>query len=85
MSFKIAEFSLHNGCTGLHSQSVDMGSPVLDYMPVGRLLAFDSDGKYMLTCASSGSLMYYVSSAFCVLKSLSGLEWFTTQRLGPGR
>ena len=62
MSSKLAEFALNESCTGINSQALGHGtSQKFLYRPGGRLLAFDSDGKYMLTCASNGALMYSVS------------------------
>ena len=59
MSFKLAEFTLHKSSTGLTGDS--SSSQQQNFRPGGRLLAFDTDGKYMLTCASNGALMYMVS------------------------
>eukprot|EP00794_Sanderia_malayensis_P005508 gene5508-6193_t len=65
VSFKTAQFTLHNSCIGLRSQLEDNAAatyPGLEYAPTGRLFAFDSDGKYMTTCAANGALMYYTDS-----------------------
>ncbi len=77
MSYKTAEFKLHNDCTGLHAHfnsSPTASSLGLDQTAVGRLLAFDTDGKYMLTCAPNSALMYLVSLLFLDFLRFSCLE-----------
>jgi len=88
VSSKLAEFALNESCTGINSQALGHGtSQKFFYRPGGRLLAFDSDGKYMLTCASNGALMYSIESRAALEHvmsvpvkkvSVTSLDWNST-------
>eukprot|EP00795_Rhopilema_esculentum_P012522 gene12522-3207_t len=63
VSFKTAEFSLHDSSTGLNALSDDGGiKQRAESRPGGRLFAFDTDGKHMITCASNGALVFSTES-----------------------
>ncbi|KAJ6656345.1 hypothetical protein lerEdw1_003848, partial [Lerista edwardsae] len=57
---KISEFALPRDATGPFVLSGYSGYKQVQF-PRGRLFAFDSEGNYMLTCSSTGGIIYKVT------------------------
>lgn len=56
---QIAELPIHEGATGPFNL-IPLGGKQKRFTPRGKLFAFDSRGKHVLTCAPSGGLIYKV-------------------------
>ncbi|XP_026550172.1 WD repeat-containing protein 91 isoform X1 [Notechis scutatus] len=69
---KISEFSLPKDATGPFVLSGYSGYKQVQF-PRGRLFAFDSEGNYMLTCSSTGGVIYKLNSSDKVLESCLSL------------
>ncbi|XP_007423276.1 WD repeat-containing protein 91, partial [Python bivittatus] len=69
---KISEYSLPRDATGPFVLSGYSGYKQVQF-PRGRLFAFDSEGNYMLTCSSTGGVIYKLSSNDKVLESCLSL------------
>lgn len=63
---KQLEFPIHEGATGPFVMS-GYGGYKQQQSPRGKLFAFDSGGKYILTCAPYGGIIYEVSTFRLVL------------------
>ncbi|XP_077195330.1 WD repeat-containing protein 91 isoform X1 [Paroedura picta] len=69
---KVSEYGLPRDATGPFVLSGYSGYKQVQ-VPHGRLFAFDSEGNYMLTCSSSGGVIYKLSSNEKVLESCLSL------------
>ncbi|KAL8221763.1 UNVERIFIED_CONTAM: WD repeat-containing protein 91 [Gekko kuhli] len=69
---KVSEYGLPRDATGPFVLSGYSGYKQVQ-IPHGRLFAFDSEGNYMLTCSSSGGVIYKLSSNEKVLESCLSL------------
>lgn len=56
---KVSEYALPRDATGPFVLSGYSGYKQVQ-VPRGRLFAFDSEGSYMLTCSSTGGVIYKV-------------------------
>ncbi|XP_013383261.1 WD repeat-containing protein 91 [Lingula anatina] len=71
MSTKIQDLPLHPGATGPFTVT-GPGGYQQTQKPKGKLFAFDSDGKYVLTCADTGGKIYKVDNGMTDTMYLSG-------------
>uniref|UniRef100_A0A6I8RSE2 WD repeat-containing protein 91 n=1 Tax=Xenopus tropicalis TaxID=8364 RepID=A0A6I8RSE2_XENTR len=88
---KVSEYSLPSDATGPFMLSGYSGYKQVQF-PRGRLFAFDSEGKYMLTCSSTGGVIYKLNSDGSTLEnclSLGGhrapvvtVDWSTAVECG---
>uniref|UniRef100_A0A8D0CDF0 WD repeat-containing protein 91 n=1 Tax=Salvator merianae TaxID=96440 RepID=A0A8D0CDF0_SALMN len=69
---KVYEYVLPRDATGPFVLSGYSGYKQVQF-PRGRLFAFDSEGNYMLTCSSTGGVIYKLSSTDKVLESCLSL------------
>nr|XP_056702134.1 WD repeat-containing protein 91 [Euleptes europaea] len=69
---KVAEYALPRDATGPFVLSGYSGYKQVQ-VPHGRLFAFDSEGNYMLTCSSSGGVIYKLNGNEKVLESCLSL------------
>ncbi|OCT88094.1 hypothetical protein XELAEV_18016721mg [Xenopus laevis] len=88
---KVSEYSLPPDATGPFMLSGYSGYKQVQF-PRGRLFAFDSEGKYMLTCSNTGGVIYKLNSDGSTLEnclSLGGhrapvvtVDWSTAVECG---
>ncbi|KAM4748344.1 WD repeat-containing protein 91 isoform 2-T2 [Rhinophrynus dorsalis] len=88
---KVSEYSLPADATGPFMLSGYSGYKQVQF-PRGRLFAFDSEGKYMLTCSNTGGVIYKLNSDGSTLEnclSLGGhrapvvtVDWSTAVECG---
>ncbi|CAI9563155.1 unnamed protein product [Staurois parvus] len=88
---KVSEYSLPSDATGPFMLSGYSGYKQVQF-PRGRLFAFDSEGRYMLTCSSNGGVIYKLNSDGSTLEnclSLGGhrapvvtVDWSTAVECG---
>lgn len=88
---KVSEYSLPPDATGPFMLSGYSGYKQVQF-PRGRLFAFDSEGNYMLTCSSTGGVIYKLNSDGSTLEnclSLGGhrapvvtVDWSTAVECG---
>uniref|UniRef100_A0A8D2L069 WD repeat-containing protein 91 n=1 Tax=Varanus komodoensis TaxID=61221 RepID=A0A8D2L069_VARKO len=69
---KVSEYALPRDATGPFVLSGYSGYKQVQF-PRGRLFAFDSEGNYMLTCSSTGGVIYKLSSHDKILESCLSL------------
>ncbi|XP_067325254.1 WD repeat-containing protein 91 isoform X2 [Anolis sagrei] len=69
---KVSEYALPRDATGPFVLSGYSGYKQVQF-PRGRLFAFDSEGNYMLTCSSTGGVIYKLNSNNKVLESCLSL------------
>ncbi|XP_053109859.1 WD repeat-containing protein 91 isoform X2 [Hemicordylus capensis] len=69
---KVSEYALPRDATGPFVLSGYSGYKQVQF-PRGRLFAFDSEGNYMLTCSSTGGVIYKLSGNEKVLESCLSL------------
>uniref|UniRef100_A0A8C8SST1 WD repeat-containing protein 91 n=1 Tax=Pelusios castaneus TaxID=367368 RepID=A0A8C8SST1_9SAUR len=69
---KVSEYALPTDATGPFVLSGYSGYKQVQ-VPRGRLFAFDSEGKYMLTCSSTGGIIYKLNSDENTLESCLSL------------
>ena len=61
MGRKMSNLSLHAGASGPFVLTGAGGYRQVQ-TPKGRLFAFDTEGKHVLTCSSNGGVIYQVST-----------------------
>ncbi|XP_019370514.1 PREDICTED: WD repeat-containing protein 91 isoform X1 [Gavialis gangeticus] len=69
---KVSEYALPSDATGPFVLSGYSGYKQVQ-VPRGRLFAFDSEGNYMLTCSSTGGVIYKLNSDEKILESCLSL------------
>ncbi|KAM6292138.1 WD repeat-containing protein 91 isoform 6-T6 [Porphyrio hochstetteri] len=69
---KVSEYDLPSEATGPFVLSGYSGYKQVQF-PRGRLFAFDSEGNYMLTCSSTGGVIFKLNSGEKVLESCLSL------------
>ncbi|XP_074867284.1 WD repeat-containing protein 91 isoform X3 [Carettochelys insculpta] len=69
---KVSEYALPTDATGPFVLSGYSGYKQVQ-VPRGRLFAFDSEGNYMLTCSSTGGIIYKLNSDEKILESCLSL------------
>nr|XP_025041818.1 WD repeat-containing protein 91 isoform X2 [Pelodiscus sinensis] len=69
---KVSEYALPTDATGPFVLSGYSGYKQVQF-PRGRLFAFDSEGNYMLTCSSTGGIIYKLNSNEKILESCLSL------------